>query len=61
MADGLQPRALMADGHIDGDNLICGVHGMGYRYDTGFFRITYNEEVLQINSPPKPMAKAVYE
>jgi len=27
--------ALLADGHIDGYNLICGVHGWDYRYDTG--------------------------
>ena len=27
--------ALMADGHIDGDNIICGLHGWDYRYDTG--------------------------
>ncbi|MEM8815052.1 MAG: glutamate synthase-related protein [Pseudomonadota bacterium] len=27
--------ALMSDGHIDGDNLICGVHGWDYRFDTG--------------------------
>lgn len=27
--------ALMADGHIDGDNIICGVHGWDYRMDTG--------------------------
>ena len=27
--------ALLADGHIDGHNLICGVHGWDYRYDTG--------------------------
>lgn len=27
--------ALMSDGHIDGDNLICGVHGWDYRVDTG--------------------------
>jgi glutamate synthase domain-containing protein 2/nitrite reductase/ring-hydroxylating ferredoxin subunit len=27
--------ALMADGHIDGDNLVCGVHSWDYRYDTG--------------------------
>ncbi len=27
--------ALMADGYIDGHNLICGVHGWDYRYDTG--------------------------
>ena len=28
-------RHLLADGHIDGHNLICGVHGWDYRYDTG--------------------------
>jgi len=27
--------ALMVDGHVDGDNLICGLHGWDYRLDTG--------------------------
>ena len=27
--------ALMSDGHVDGDNLICGLHGWDYRLDTG--------------------------
>jgi len=27
--------ALMSDGHVDGENLICGVHGWDYRLDTG--------------------------
>lgn len=27
--------ALMANGRIEGDNLICGVHGWDFRYDTG--------------------------
>ena len=27
--------ALLADGYIDGANLVCGVHGWDYRYDTG--------------------------
>jgi glutamate synthase domain-containing protein 2 len=27
--------ALMVDGHVDGDNLICGVHAWDYRIDTG--------------------------
>lgn len=31
----LHRGALMADGHIEGDNLICGVHGWDYRMDTG--------------------------
>ena len=37
--------ALMSDGHIDGDNLICGVHGWDYRYDTGVSEYN-NSEVL---------------
>lgn len=31
----LHRGALLADGHIDGNNLICGLHGWDYRYDTG--------------------------
>ena len=27
--------ALMSDGHVDGPNLICGLHGWDYRLDTG--------------------------
>jgi glutamate synthase domain-containing protein 2/nitrite reductase/ring-hydroxylating ferredoxin subunit len=27
--------ALLADGHVSGNNLICGVHGWDYRIDTG--------------------------
>lgn len=31
----LHRGALMADGHVGGDNLICGVHYWSYRIDTG--------------------------
>jgi len=31
----LHRGALMADGHVEGNNLICGVHGWDYRLDTG--------------------------
>ncbi len=31
----LHRGALMSDGHVEGDNLICGLHGWDYRYDTG--------------------------
>ena len=31
----LHRGALMADGFVDGDNLVCGVHGWDYRVDTG--------------------------
>jgi len=37
--------ALLSDGHIDGRNLICGVHGWDYRYDTGVSEYN-NHEVL---------------
>ena len=30
----LHRGALMADGHVEGDNLICGVHNWDYRIDT---------------------------
>jgi nitrite reductase/ring-hydroxylating ferredoxin subunit len=41
----LHRGALMADGHIEGDNLICGLHGWDYRYDTGVSEYN-NKEVL---------------
>ena len=31
----LHRGALMADGHVDGDNLICGIHQWDYRLDSG--------------------------
>jgi len=42
----LHRGALMSDGHVDGDNLICGVHGWDYRVDTGVSEYN-NKEVLQ--------------
>lgn len=42
----LHRGALMSDGSIQGDNLICGVHGWDYRYDTGVSEYN-NKEVLQ--------------
>ena len=39
----LHRGALMADGHIDGHNLICGVHGWDYRYDTGISEYNNSE------------------
>lgn len=35
--------ALLADGFIDGPNLICGVHNWDYRYDTGISEYNNNE------------------
>jgi glutamate synthase domain-containing protein 2 len=42
----LHRGALLQDGHIDGHNLICGVHGWDYRFDTGVSEYN-NEEVLK--------------
>ena len=41
----LHRGALMSDGHISGDNIICGVHDWDYRYDTGVSEYD-NHEVL---------------
>ncbi len=42
----LHRGALLADGHIEGQNLICGVHGWDYRYDSGVSEYK-NDEALQ--------------
>ena len=41
----LHRGAIMGDGHIEGDNIICGVHGWDYRYDTGVSEYN-NDEAL---------------
>ena len=41
----LHRGALMADGHVSGDNIICGLHGWDYRIDTGVSEYN-NDEVL---------------
>ena len=42
--------ALMADGHVDGDNLICGVHGWDYRLDTGVSEYKNSETLPKFNA-----------
>ena len=42
----LHRGALLSDGHIDGENLICGVHNWDYRLDTGVSEYN-NAEALQ--------------
>ena len=37
--------ALLADGYIDGHNLICGVHHWDYRYDTGVSEYNNDEQL----------------
>jgi glutamate synthase domain-containing protein 2/nitrite reductase/ring-hydroxylating ferredoxin subunit len=42
----LHRGALLADGHVDGDNLICGLHNWDYRIDTGISEYS-NAEALR--------------
>ena len=42
----LHRGALLSDGYVAGDDLLCGVHGWDYRYDTGVSSYN-NKEVLQ--------------
>ena len=42
--------ALMADGHVDGDNLICGVHGWDYRLDSGISEYNNSETLPRFNA-----------
>jgi len=42
----LHRGVLLGDGHVEGDNLICGVHGWDYRVDTGISEYD-NTEVLE--------------
>lgn len=42
--------ALMSDGHVDGDNLICGVHGWDYRLDTGVSEYNNSETLAKFNA-----------
>lgn len=42
--------ALMSDGHVNGENLICGVHGWDYRVDTGVSEYNNSETLPKFNS-----------
>ena len=46
----LHRGALLADGHIDGKNLICGLHNWDYRYDTGVSEYNNKEVLYKFNS-----------
>lgn len=45
--------ALLADGHIDGNNLICGLHGWDFRYDTGISEYNNEEALHKFNTEIK--------
>jgi len=46
----LHRGALLADGHIDGHNLICGLHNWDYRYDTGVSEYANNSRPSLISN-----------
>ena len=46
----LHRGALLADGHIDGHNLICGLHNWDYRYDTGVSEYAPDERLHKFES-----------
>ena len=46
----LHRGALMADGRVEGHNLICGVHGWDYRYDTGVSEYSNDEALHKFES-----------
>ncbi len=52
--------ALMADGRIEGHNLICGVHNWDYRYDTGVSEYNNSEFLHKFNAWVDPADDAVY-
>ena len=52
--------ALMADGHVSGKNLLCGVHGWDYRYDTGVSEYNNDETLHKFSAWIDPKADAVY-
>ncbi|MCB0209638.1 MAG: alpha-hydroxy-acid oxidizing protein [Anaerolineae bacterium] len=52
--------ALMADGFIDGNNIICGVHNWDYRYDTGVSEYNNTEILHKFSAWIDPDADALY-
>ena len=56
----LHRGALLSDGHIDGENLICGVHQWDYRYDTGVSSYNNDEVLHKFNAWIDPADDAVY-
>jgi len=49
----LHRGALMADSHVEGDNLICGVHGWDYRFDSGVSEYNNSEALHKFTSEIK--------
>ncbi len=56
----LHRGALLSDGTIRGDDLICGVHNWDYRYDTGVSAYANKEALQKFTSEVDLAADAVY-
>ncbi|WP_420628161.1 glutamate synthase-related protein [Candidatus Leptofilum sp.] len=56
----LHRGALLSDGHIRGEDLICGVHNWDYRYDTGVSAYNNEEALPKFNAWINHEADAVY-
>lgn len=56
----LHRGALLSDGYVDGDNIICGVHYWDYRYDTGISEYNNKEKLKKFNSWIDEENDAVY-
>ncbi|MDZ7765778.1 MAG: glutamate synthase-related protein [Melioribacteraceae bacterium] len=56
----LHRGALLSDGFVDGDNLICGVHYWDYRYDTGISEYNNEEQLKKFKSWIDKENDAVY-
>ncbi len=50
----LHRGALMADGHVQGRNLICGLHGWDYRIDSGISEYNNAERLHKFNAWIEP-------
>jgi methylamine---glutamate N-methyltransferase subunit C len=46
----LHRGALMADGHVEGNNIFCGVHNWDYRLDSGVSEYNNNEALQKFSS-----------
>jgi glutamate synthase domain-containing protein 2/nitrite reductase/ring-hydroxylating ferredoxin subunit len=56
----LHRGALLADGHVEGPNLICGVHGWDYRLETGVSEYENEESLHRFQGWVDPGEDAVW-
>ncbi len=56
----LHRGALLSDGHVDGNNLICGLHGWDYRIDSGVSEYNNSEALAKFATVIDPDKDAVF-